>query len=180
MGYSLRFHEKFVAALSGMSEREQDALRKRLNRAAERGVRAFDSFARTETTMHPPISARVSFGKYSQKITLAVSGRVPTLRYVRVTPDVETTGRNRQPITVTGWTNKVVQVPRGFIWFGNYYTVQKRNYVFQRRENAVRAFDSARRYLIERDALPTPAELLARCKNEVTMAVLEVLYERGN
>lgn len=171
MGYRVDFSRSYKAELDKLSGRELDNLRGRLNRAAERGVRAFDAYAHEETTTHPPISARVRYSKSAGTVMLAVSGAVPSLRYVRVSPSLwtDTTGNRRQSVTVTGWTGRVVQVPRGFIWH---------ELILQRRENR-RKLDNARSYLIEHGALPTPAEILARCVGSVVEGVEKVLGQVG-
>lgn len=171
MGYRVDFPRGYKAELDRLSGKELDNLRGRLNRAAERGVRAFDAYAHAKTTTHPPISSRVRYSKSAGTITLAVSGAVPSLRYVRVEPPfyVDTTGRNRQLVTVTGWTGLTVPVPRGFIWNG---------IILQRRETG-RKLDNAKFYLMEHGALPTPAEILARCAGYVVEEVEKVLGQVG-
>lgn len=171
MGYRVDFSRSYKAELDKLSVRELDNLRGRLNRAAERGVRAFDAYAHSKTTTHPPISARVRYSRAAGTITLAVSGAVPSLRYVRVSPslDVSTTGSKRQLVTVTGWTGRTVPVPRGFIWNG---------IILQRRETG-RKLDNAKFYLMEHGALPTPAEILARCAGSVVEEVEKVLGQVG-
>lgn len=171
MGYRVDFSRSYNADLAALSGKEMDNLRGRLNRAAERGVRAFDTYAHSQTTTHPPISARVRYSRVAGTITLAVSGAAPSLRYVRVEPslDVDTTGRNRQLVTVTGWTGLTVPVPRGFIWNG---------IILQRRETG-RKLDNAKFYLMEHGALPTPAEILARCAGSVVEEVEKVLGQVG-
>lgn len=171
MGYRVDFSRSYKADLATLSGKEVDNLRGRLNRAAERGVRAFDAYAHSKTTTHPPISARVRYAKSAGTVMLAVSGVVPSLRYVRVEPslDADTTGNRRQLVTVTGWTGRAVQVPRGFIW---------NSIILQRRETG-RKLDNARQYLIEHGALPTPAEILARCVGSVVEEVEKVLGQVG-
>lgn len=171
MGYRVDFSRSYKADLAALSGKEMDNLRGRLNRAAERGVRVFDAYAHSKTTTHPPISARVRHSKSAGTVTLAVSGAVPSLRYVRVEPslDADTTGRNRQLVTVMGWTGSSVPVPRGFIW---------RGIILQRRETG-RKLDNAKPYLMERGALPRPSEILARCAGTVVTEVEAVLGQVG-
>lgn len=171
MGYRLDFSRGYKAELDKLSGKEMDNLRGRLNRAAERGVRAFDAYAHSKTTTHPPISARVRYSKSAGTVTLAVSGAVPSLRYVRVEPslDADTTGRSRQLVTATGWTGRAVPVPRGFIW---------RGIILQRRETG-RKLDNAKPYLMGRGALPRPSEILARCVGSVVTEVEAVLGQVG-
>ena len=171
MGYQVDFSRSYKAELDKLSDKEMDNLRGRLNRAAERGVRVFDAYAHSKTTTHPPISARVRYSRAAGTITLAVSGVAPSLRYVRVSPslDVDTTGNRRQLVTVTGWTGLTVPVPRGFIWNG---------IILQRRETG-RKLDNAKFYLMEHGALPTPAEILARCVGSVVEEVEKVLGQVG-
>lgn len=171
MGYRVDFSRSYKADLAALSGKEMDNLRGRLNRAAACGVWAFDAYAHAKTTTHPPISARVRYSKSAGTVTLAVSGAVPSLRHVRVEPslDVDTTGRSRQLVTVTGWTGRAVPVPRGFIW---------RGVILQRRETG-RKFDNAKPYLMERGALPRPSEILARCAGAVVTEVEAVLGQVG-
>lgn len=171
MGYRVDFSRSYMADMAALSGKEMDNLRGRLNRAAERGVRAFDAYAHSRTTTHPPISARVRYSRVAGTIILAVSGKAPSLRYVRVSPwlDVDTTGSRRQPVTVTGWTGLTVPVPRGFIWNG---------IILQRRETD-RKLGNAKFYLTEHGALPTPAEILARCAGSIVEEVEKVLWQAG-
>lgn len=171
MGYRVDFSRSYKVDLVALSGKEMDNLRGRLNRAAERGVRVFDAYAHSKTTTHPPISARVRYSRVAGTLTLAVSGAAPSLRYVRASPslDVDTTGSKRQPVTVTGWTGLTVPVPRGFIWNG---------IILQRRETG-RKLDNAKFYLMEHGALPTPAEILARCAGSVVEEVEKVLGQVG-
>ena len=171
MGYRVDFSRSYRADLAALSGKEMDNLRGRLNRAAERGVRAFDAYAHSKTTTHPPIFARVRYSRVAGTITLAVSGAAPSLRYVRVSPslDVDTTGSKRKLVAVTGWTGLMVPVPRGFIWNG---------IILQRRETG-RKLDNAKFYLMEHGALPTPAEILARCTGSVVEEVEKVLGQVG-
>lgn len=159
----------FGVNLSRMASKELDAFRKRMSRAAERGVKAFDSYAHTKTETHPPMAAHLHFSKRYNTITLAVSGMYPSFDLVKVNPGLETptTGRNRRRVTVTGWTNRAVTVERGFVWNG---LVQRRLEDFNRR------FTSARPYLLSIDALPSPAQIFFRCRGEVVSAVMEALY----
>ena len=172
MAYRMSSERDFAAGLSRMSAREVEELRKRLGVAAARGVRAFDAYAQAETTTHPPMSARVLTSKRFNKITLAVSEKLPTYRYVKVSPglDTPTTGRDRRAVSVTGWSNRAVSVPRGFVFNGT----------ILQRDQSRRYVDRAKTYLIEHGALPSPAEILARCKSDVVGAVMEELYgKRG-
>lgn len=168
MAYRMSNDRDFAASLSRLSAREVEELRKRLGLAADRGVRTFDAYAQAETTTHPPMSARVLTSKRFNKITLAVSGKLPTYRYVKVSPglDTPTTGRNRRAVSVTGWSNRAVSVPRGFVFNGT----------ILQREQSSRYVSSAKNYLVEHGALPSPAEILARCKSDVVSAVMVVLY----
>lgn len=155
--------------LARLSTREAEDLRIRIERAAARGVKAFDAFAHSATETHPPIAAHVSHSKRENKLILAVSGRAPTFRLVKVDPGLSTptTGRNRQKVTVSGWSSRSVSIPRGFVWNGT---------VMQRLEGYGRDFTSARRYAAAHGALPSPAQILARCQSEVIGAVMEELY----
>lgn len=171
MGYIGAASREYKAELDKLSEKDREDLLGRLNEAAARGVAAFDRYAHSNTTTHPPISAQVRRHKDSGTIMLAVSGWAPSLRYVRVEPSLyaDTTGNNRRLVTVTGWTNRTVPVPRGFIWGG---------IILQRRETG-RKLDNAKFYLMKHGALPTPAEILARCVGSVVEEVEKVLGQVG-
>lgn len=168
MAYRIDFSRSYTADLAKLASKEMDSLRGRLNRAAARGVRVFDAYAHSKTTTHPPISARVKYSRASGTVTLAVSGKIPSLRYVRVSPtlDVDTTGRKRQLVTVTGWMGRSVAVPRGFIWRG----------IILRRGDR-KKLENAKAYLAEHGALPRPSEILSRCAGAITEEVEKVLFK---
>lgn len=132
------------------------------SKAADDGRVAFDAYTRAQTTMHPPMRASYRPSKGGFVLMFAVSPSRPRFRHLSVTPPlkVNTTGRNRRPVVVTGWRARSVEVPRGFIYNG----------AILQREATGRKVVSARGYLISRGAMPSPAELLARCRADVIVA----------
>ena len=147
-----------------MTRQDVAALSAGARKASKQGVAAFDQYAQTQTTTHPPMRATVRPVRGGYVLSFAVSPRVPTYKYITVHPSLttNTTGRNRQLVTVTGWRGHTVSVPRGFIWDG---------IILMRKSETDRKLTSARDYLISQGALPTPAEILARCVGSVYLAV---------
>lgn len=163
MGYKSaddEFHRDWLS----IDKQTREAMREQMKTAGARGVAAFDAYAHSHTTMHPPMYSAVKESKDAFTVTLAVSGKVPTYGYVKVTPPLttDTTGANRQPVTVSGWRGRSVTVPRGFIW---------NEVILQRKSDHDRKLVNAKYYLRAHGALPTPAEVLARCAGAVTEAV---------
>ena len=163
MGYKSA-RDEFNRGLLSIDKRARLAMREQMKTAGARGVAVFDAYAHSHTTMHPPMFSAVKEAKDAMTVTLAVSGKVPTYGYVRVTPAIttDTTGANRQLVTVSGWRGRSVTVPRGFIWNG---------VILQRKSAQDRKLVNAKHYLRTSGALPTPAEVLAKCAGAVTEAV---------
>ena len=163
MGYKSA-RDEFNRDPLSIDKRTRRAMREQMKAAGARGVAVFDAYAHSHTTMHPPMFSAVKAAKDAITVTLAVSGRVPTYAYVRVTPAIttDTTGANRQLVTVSGWRGRSATVPRGFIW---------NCVILQRKSAQSRKLVNAKHYLRTIGALPTPAEVLAKCAGAVTEAV---------
>ena len=151
--------------LSKIKADQADALGVSLEVAAKRGVGEFSAFSVRETTTHPPMRAAVRVNRDGGTVQLWVATKRPLLEYVKIDPGLseDTTGRNRRLVKVTGWRGRVVAVEKGFIWNGKVY----------KRNSSNKWFSAATRYLAARGALPSPAEILADCAQDVADVVVE-------
>lgn len=116
-----------------------------------------------------PMGRKISASKNGVKITLVVSPKPLHINDLDVRPGLsnDTTGANRQRVTVSGRKSTVIEAPRGFIWNGS---------VFMRRKDS-RKIDNAKAFLIKAGADPSPARMLGECAEEVSSAAVAVLSE---
>ena len=173
-------HRAFEVQLAAVSEEAIRDVTSRLNAAADAGLAVFDRYAKNAVTSRPTLKRFIRKDSTACSIIYAASLRWPKIEEIQVTPSLaqDTTGRNRQPITVTGWVGRPVTIQMGFIWQGRLW----------RRDPArpdYGAYADARgkdpivyvsgRYLWDLDGLPRPADVLTRCATDVIAATEEVL-----
>lgn len=185
-------HRSFEIQLAAMSSAEISRMRDRLDAASEAGLAAFDQYARNKVTSRPELKRYLRKSADSCSITYIASLRWPKIEEIQVTPSLsqDTTGRNRQPITVTGWVGKPVLIPYGFIWQHRLWRRIPYDYeAMFKKENRgkykVYGYFNGQwkepivyvsgRYLWELDGLPRPADVLTRCVDEVIAATEGVL-----
>lgn len=184
MGRAAIDHRSFEVQLAAMSEEAIKDVSGRLEEAADAGLVAFDRYAKNMVTSRPTLKRFTRKNSTGCSVTFVASLRWPKIEEIQVRPSLsqDTTGRNRQPITVTGWVGKPVTIPMGFIWQGRLWrrdpsrSVRTYGYYTDRR-----GYDKdpivyvSGRYLWELDGLPRPADVLTRCAGEVIAATEEVL-----
>lgn len=177
-------HRSFEVQLAAMSEEAIRDVTSRLDAAADAGLAAFDRYAKNMVTSRPTLKRFIRKNSDACSITYVASLRWPKIETIQVTPSLaqDTTGRNRQPITVTGWVGRPVTIPMGFIWQGRLWRRDPsragRAYGYY---TDSRGYDKdpivyvSGRYLWELDGLPRPADVLTRCAGDVIAATEEVL-----
>jgi len=177
-------HRSFEVQLAAMSEEAIRDVTSRLDAAADAGLAVFDRYAKNAVTSRPTLKRFTRKNSVACSITYIASLRWPKIEEIQVTPSLaqDTTGHNRQPITVIGWVGKPVTIPMGFIWQGRLW---RRDPVRSGRAYGYytdsRGYDKdpivyvSGRYLWELDGLPRPADVLTRCAGEVIAATEEVL-----
>lgn len=177
-------HRSFEIQLAAMSEEAIRDVTSRLDAAADAGLAVFDRYAKNAVTSRPTLKRFTRKNSEACSITYVASLRWPKIEEIQVTPSLaqDTTGRNRQPITVIGWVGKPVTIPMGFIWQGRLWrrdpSRSGRAYGYY---TDSRGYDKdpivyvSGRYLWELDGLPRPADVLTRCAGEVIAATEEVL-----
>lgn len=187
MGYNANSFKALSVDLSALSNASVEALTASLGDAAKAGVYKYDAITKVLTTMRPPMRdvVKVNKGK-GGTITLWVSEKHPKEAYITIIPPLstETTGRNRQPIRAIGWRGKAVEIPRGFIWNGVLYRrighpageVSKSRRWYASDEDSTWHITKARKWLVDNGALPSPAQILAKCATEVAGAVVEAIH----
>lgn len=179
MGYAIDIRALEIQ-LSAVSDATMAQIRSRTEKAVKAGQDVFNAYAVNHVTTHPTIRSATRTAKDSCTVTYQASIKWPKLKYVEVSPPLsqDTTGRNRQPVTVTGWRGKPVTIPMGFIWqsslwrrdpsrlqywpAGEPYSQQAIVYV-------------SGRYLWGLDGLPRPADVLTRCAGDLIREVEGVL-----
>lgn len=175
-------HRSFEVQLAAMSEEAIRDVKSRLDAAADAGLAVFDRYAKNMVTSRPTLKRFIRKDSAACSITYIASLRWPKIESIQVTPSLaqDTTGRNRQPITVTGWVGKPVSIPRGFIWQGRLWRRDPARegygtYVDARGYQKDPIVYVSGRYLWELDGLPRPADVLTRCAGDVIAATEEVL-----
>lgn len=187
-------HRSFEVQLAAMSEEAIRDVKSRLDAAAEAGLAVFDRYAKNMVTSRPTLKRFIRKDPAACSITYTASLRWPKIESIQVTPSLaqDTTGRNRQPITVTGWVGKPVTIPMGFIWQGRLWRRDpgRRGYgAYETKTSGGFYLDEhghwkdpivyvSGRYLWELDGLPRPADVLTRCAGDVIAATEEVLNGR--
>lgn len=184
MGYNADSFKALSVDLSALSKASVEAFTASLGDAAKAGVYKYDAVTKALTTTRPPMRAvvKVNRGK-GGTITLWVSEKHPKEAYITIIPPLstDTTGSKRQPIRAIGWRGKAVEIPRGFIWKGVLY-----RRVVHEAGSAIRRWSyddytgshvtKARKWLVDNGALPSPAQILAKCADEVADAVVEAVH----
>lgn len=171
--------------LSAMSDVTMQQIRGRVEEAEKAGQDVFRSYATHHVTTDPVLRSRVMTSKDSCTITYTASIKWPKLEAVEVSPPLsqDTTGRNRQRVTVTGWRGKPVELPYGFIWQGRLWRRDPYRPLIPSRgsytgwQQAI-VYVSGR-YLWDLDALPRPADVLTRCAGDLIKSVEGVLNARN-
>lgn len=170
MGYNADSFKALPVDLSALSKASVEALTASLGDAAKAGVYKYDAVAKALTTTHPPMRAVVKVNKGNGgTITLWVSMKHPKEAYITIIPSLstDTTGAKRQPIRAIGWRGKAIEIPNGLIWGEKLY---------RRVGHGHGHITLARKWLVDNGALPSPAQILARCAVEVADAVSEAIH----
>lgn len=185
MGYKANSFKALAVDLSALSRASVEALTASLEDAAKAGVYKYDAIRKDLATTRPPMRAivKVKKGK-GGTIALWVSGKYPKEAHITIIPSLstDTTGARRQPIRAIGWRGKAVEIPRGFIWNGVLYRriVHDPGHATLRWHyddvDASRYITRARKWLVDNGALPSPAQILAKCADEVANAVAEAIH----
>lgn len=167
--------------LSAMSDATMQQIRGRVKEAEKAGQDVFSSYATHHVTTDPVLRSMVMTSKDKCTITYTASIKWPKLETVEVSPSLshDTTGRNRQQVTVTGWRGKPVEILYGFIWQGRLW----RRDPYRPRIPSRTSFTGEQqaivyvsgRYLWDLDALPRPADVLTRCAGDLIKSVEGVL-----
>lgn len=176
--------------LSAMSDATMQQIRGRVKEAEKAGQDVFSSYAAHHVTTDPVLRSRVMTSKDSCTITYTASIKWPKLETVEVSPSLshDTTGRNRQRVTVTGWRGKPVEIPKGFIWQGRLWRRDPGRrgygeygglYLDERWHWKAPIVYVSGRYLWEMDGLPRPADVLTRCAGDLIKSVEGVLNARN-
>ena len=166
--------------LRAMADEPVEAIQARAGAAAQAALAAFDLGASGKFVFYGPQSApmhtTVKSSKKGVTIICIVSDRPVRTKYLAVSPTLtrDTTGRNRQAITVSGRIGQSVEVPNGFVWSHSIW--RRISGYHEGKDGKVRSnITSARPWLVNAGANPSPANVLAATENEVTGAVTELL-----
>lgn len=172
--------ESLPIDLRAMADEPIEAITARAETAAAAAVETFD----TATGFSFPFSGKaaapmfrdVKTSKRGVTILCIVSDNPVKTKYLACMPtlDRDTTGRNRQPILVSGRKDQWVQVPNGFIW--NHRIFRRVGETRERRDGTRGSkITTARPWLVGAGADPSPANVLAETQQQVTDAVVTLL-----
>lgn len=170
--------------LQRLADESVEALRLRVDAAADAAVSAFDTSAGLSFTFSgresAPMRTTVKASEKGVSILCIVSDISVKTRFLSVLPPLnrDTTGKNRQPILVSGRRGQWVEVPRGFIWNSRIFRSLGRG---EARDNpwvvSVNRITSARPWLVNAGADPSPANALAETQDDVAGAAMTLLLE---
>lgn len=168
--------------LRAMADEPIEAIIARADEAAAAAVETFDTatgfsfpFSGKEAT---PMFRDVKTSKRGVTILCIVSDKPIKTKYLACLPtlDRDTTGRNRQPVLVSGRKDQWVQVPNGFIWS---HAIFRRVGETRVRRDGTRGskITPARPWLVGAGANPSPANVLAETQQQVAEAATTLLLK---
>ncbi|MEE1348384.1 MAG: hypothetical protein U0K36_10975 [Bacteroidales bacterium] len=171
--------------LRRLADEPLESLKARVDLAAAAAVSAFDTAAGLSFTFSgkdaAPMNTRTRLTESGVSILCVVSGRAVAENFLVVRPDLsrDTTGLNRQPILASGRKGQWVEVPSGFIW--NHRIFRSVGWGYTRigyyTGEMMTRITSARPWLVNAGADPSPANVLASTKEHVFDAAMTLLLE---